>query len=107
MANRLKFRETITKAKNYIRKHYVHQRVYIETYEKRKHNENIIMNSTHNTHTKMYDMCYLIMPFFRFANQKIFFFHSGRRNPEAIRRWYLEISRQEFQECHDWAKLQE
>ena len=64
----------------------VHQRVYIDTYEKRKHNEKIIMNSTHNTHTKMYDMCYLIMPFFRFANQKNFFFHSGRRNPKAIRR---------------------
>ena len=79
MANRLKYWETITKAEHYIRKHVqcrtdnVHQRVYIDTYRKRKHNGNTIMNSTHITYKKKYNMCYWIKFFFALRIKKFTF----------------------------------
>ena len=92
MANRLKFRETITKAEHYIRKLYdnLHQTVFIDTYRKRKHNEKIIMNSTHIKYKEIYNMCYLTMFYFRFENQKKFFFlprqaKSERNTPLELR----------------------
>ena len=47
---------------------------YIDRYRKRKHNEKIIMNSTHITYEVMYNMCYLIIFFFYFDKKNIFFF---------------------------------
>ena len=46
----------------------------IDKYRKRKHNEKIIMNSTHITYELIYNMCYLIIFFFALRLKKYFLF---------------------------------
>ena len=107
MANRLKFRETITKAEQYIRKHCT--TIYIRrctlTHTEKENTMKRSLWTVHTLHTKKCTICVIWKCFiFALRIKKNFFFYPGRRNPKAIRRWNLEISRQEFQECHDWAK---
>ena len=66
MAKRLKFRESISEAEHKFCKHCttMYIRGYIDKYRKRKHNDKIIMNSTHITYEVMNSMCYLIIFFF-------------------------------------------
>ena len=106
MAKRLKFREPISEAEHYFCKHCTTMYIggYVDKFRKRKHNEKIIMNSTHITYELIYNMCYLIIFFFRIAIKKIFSFYPSRRNPKAIRRWDLEILREEIQERNDFSR---
>ena len=100
MAKRLKFRESISEAGQNFCKHCTTMYIggYIDKYRKRKHNEKIIMNSTHITYEVMYNMCYLTKFFIALRQKKYFFFYPGRRNPKAVRRWDLQIRREEIQE---------
>ena len=79
MAKRLKFRESISEAEHYFCKHCTTMYIggHIDKYRKRKHNEKIIMNSTHITYELIYNMCYLIIFFFALRLKKYFLFISA------------------------------